>query len=745
MEIKKIRLQNFLSFGNSNQELDFSKLSTIVGPNDSGKTNVFRAIEVVANLMDENQILFAAYYHDKSFELSPKIEIDLKINDEENEMLINFFICSCLYDPMLAQKNENENKAARKVLKKILDKKRKDFFSSFFDELTIIIDVDGRSRYPAQWHFKMGKNGKSLFYQMHKFVREPSRNDGGYHKLEHVILDKAKIQIPEIKDFITNNRGEIPDLQNFALDLFAMIYDECDQGGSVAPTGFQFNEYEANRENIPEFIRLSNFIRRMDAEKDGVTFARIISILFKSSLTKIANLRSTPKPILDPQDLFYEKEMLNLSGENLVKVLYSLSQNDDPLVRERFHRIISEFNLLTNDLNLEMTFRPKTVEVSNREIVSIGDEIGFNVNKLTNLGVVNRTKKIARQEIGLQVIKKGIPIPIELTSAGTTELIILLTALIGQKNKVILLDEPAANFHPVLQRKILQIIEDAVQKNNNQVIMITHSPFLITPENFKHTCKFSSSISGTEVLNLGQAMNSMCEDEHTRLMGKLHRSEIREILFQHGIIMVEGPSDKIVLEKVDQYFTDNEMTDGPNIGESEWAVLDVEGKKSLPMMLKIVQRLKIPHTSVLDYDGLMQCDRKIWIDGKEVKTSLAINCINQTDALTETEKESILELEKSILTKLKKTRKGTEKQFWYGESSLEQLNKIAAEHNFYVLTKDLEGALQNPVTSRDSKPLCAMERINTLLHDNKIPAEIKSLTEFLKNKIKEHTSNQKRF
>ena len=745
MEIKKIRLQNFLSFGNSTQEIDFSKLSTIVGPNDSGKTNVFRAIELVANLMNDNQIPLAAYYHDKSFELFPKIEIDLKINDEENEMLINFFICSCLYETTLAQKNENENKAARKVLKKILDKKGKDIFSNFFDELTIIIDTDGRSNYPARWHIKIGKNKQSLFYQMHRFIRKPSLRGGSYSilRLEHIILEKAKTQFPEITNFITNNRGRIPEFQNFTLDLFAIIHDEDDQSRSVAPTGFQFNEYEANRESIPEFIRLRNFIRRMDAEKDGVDFAGMVSTLFKNSLIKIANLRSIPKSIMDPQDLFYEKEMLNLSGENLVKVLYSLSQNDDPSIKDRFHRITSEFNKLTGGLNLEMTFRPKTVEVSSREIVSLGDDISLNVNKSTNLGVVSRTKKVVRQEIGLQIIKKGTPIPIELTSAGTTELIILLTALIGQQNKVILLDEPAANFHPILQRKVLQIVEEAVQKNNNQVIVITHSPFLITPENFKHACKFSSSINGTKVLNIVHTMNSMDVDARTRLIVRLHRSDVREILFQHGVVMVEGPSDKIVLEKIDQYFTDNEITSGPNIEENEWVVLDVGGKQSLPMMLKLTQKLKISHTSVLDYDGLMQCDTKIWINGKEVKTSLVISCIDQTDTLTESEKELVLKLEKSLVTLPTKTHKSGGKQFWYDETSLDQLNRIAAKYNFYVLTKDLEGSLQSPTTSRDSKPLHALERINSLLHDNKIPVEIKSLLKFLKNEIKKQHNSQK--
>ena len=130
MEIKKIRLQNFLSFGNSTQEVDFSKLSTIVGPNDSGKTNVFRAIEVVANLLDGNQVPLAAYYHDKNFELCPKIEIELKINDKENEMLSNFFICSCLYETRIAR--EGEDAAARTVLKKILDEKGERIFFQIF-------------------------------------------------------------------------------------------------------------------------------------------------------------------------------------------------------------------------------------------------------------------------------------------------------------------------------------------------------------------------------------------------------------------------------------------------------------------------------------------------------------------------------------------------------------------------------------------------------------------------------------
>lgn len=480
-------------------------------------------------------------------------------------------------------------------------------------------------------------------------------------------------------------------------------------------------------------------MRRTDPQEEGVTFATIITTLFKNSLIKTDNIRSRPKPILDPQDLFYEKEMLNLSGESITKVLYSLSQSDDPLVRERFREIISQFRKITQGLELEMRFRPKIFKVSAPEMVELGDEIKSRIDDISRLGIAHKTKNVAKQEISLQIVKKGIQIPIEFTSAGIIELVILLTALIGQQNKVILLDEPASNLHSILQRRIMQIVKNVINKYHNQVIMITHSPFLVTPENFEHIWKFSSLQKGTKVANLGQTMKSMQKSEHDRLIARLRSSEVRGLLFQHGLVMVEGPSDKVVLEKVDRYFTDNEMDDAPNIEENEWLVLDVGGKKSLPMMFKLAQKLNIPHTAVLDYDGLMLCDEKILVGNKEVKTSSVIKSIHLLDALTGAEQNVIASLEGSITKRTKKTSRHTAEQFWYDGKSLDALNKIAKKHNFYVFTTDLEGVLQNHNTSRARKPLRALEAINSWLDDDKIPAEIESLMKFIKNKIeKQH-------
>lgn len=48
------------------------------------------------------------------------------------------------------------------------------------------------------------------------------------------------------------------------------------------------------------------------------------------------------------------------------------------------------------------------------------------------------------------------------------------------KNKVILIDEPEISLHPNWQNSILQLYETFSQKNNNQIIIATHSPHIIS-------------------------------------------------------------------------------------------------------------------------------------------------------------------------------------------------------------------------------------------------------------------------
>lgn len=425
--------------------------------------------------------------------------------------------------------------------------------------------------------------------------------------------------------------------------------------------------------------------------------------------------------------------MINISGENIAKILISMNYSKDPKIISQFEKIASNFKKLTKNIELKMTLEQKKSKVSEKTVVEVPHEREF-LDKRNSLEMVTKDREITHQEIGIQIIKNRVPIPLEFSSAGVMELLSLLTALIGHENKIILLDEPALNLHSILQRRILQLIQEAVEKNNNQIIMITHSPYLVNPNQTSNLWKFSLTANGTKVINVEQALNSFSQDDQKKTVQRLHNSEVRAILFQHGVVFVEGPSDKMVLEKTDRHMTDNRLS-GPNIEENEWMVLDVGGKDSMPLFQNLAKKLKIPHTAILDFDSLMQCVRRIPINGEDIRTSSAISHIDKTDGLKPFEKKFIKNIEKTIIQKTKKTNQD-KKQFWYSEKNLSKLKKIASNHNMYVLTKDLEGAIQTIATPRDSKPLKALEQIGSLLSEGIIPSELKNVMSFLKIKIK---------
>lgn len=736
MNLKKLKLENFLSFGKT-EIIEFSKLNTIVGPNNSGKTNVFRAINLVHEIMkDTTKVPSEIYYHDKNLEKPFVVELEITLNKEEKEALHNFFICSCLYNERGVDRRVEERK--RIILEKILQEKGKNLFEEFSDTLTIVA-TSTRTNYPAELYFKFHKNNNTIFCANYHLSKTVSKK-GGYsiYPMSEIILDLARKKFSTLNGYIDHGKGKIPSFQSFNPSLFSAVYDGTNEDRRVEFEGFQLKKYESRHENRPEFIRLRNFIYKINPDEDGATLRSIISLVFTNAITKTSDIRSRPKPILNLQNLEFQQEMINISGENLAKILFSMNNNPDPKIKAQFSEIKQQFKKITKNLELDLNITPVSHTVLEKKLGEFENERGFMLNGAKQLGTIKEEKTITQQGISIQIIKNEIPIPLEFTSAGIIELVSSLTALIGQKNKIILLDEPALNLHSILQRKVLQLIQDAVTNKNNQVILITHSPFMVTPENFQNTWKCTISREGTHLINLNDILEKLSKNDVEKTIQRLHNSEVRSILFQHGVVFVEGPSDRMVLEKVDRHMTDRRL-EGPNIEENEWQILDVGGKDSMTLLINLAKNLQIPHIAIFDYDSLMQCTGKIQKNGNDVRTSSVIYYISRTDELSESEQKTIENLEKFIVKKQKKNNEN-KIQYWYNEQKLDQLNQLALSHNMYVLTKDLEGVIRSTTTPRDSKPLKALETITESLSQNIIPSEIKSVMKFIKSRIEKQDS-----
>ncbi len=75
MELVSLTLKNFLSIGEQPKTIRFDKLTTIVGPNESGKTNIFRALSFVNDCLNTNTTNPDPYYHNG--DLTKDLEVKL--------------------------------------------------------------------------------------------------------------------------------------------------------------------------------------------------------------------------------------------------------------------------------------------------------------------------------------------------------------------------------------------------------------------------------------------------------------------------------------------------------------------------------------------------------------------------------------------------------------------------------------------------------------------------------------------
>ena len=497
------------------------------------------------------------------------------------------------------------------------------------------------------------------------------------------------------------------------------------------------SEFESRRQIIPEILRLQEFVRKRGYNsREGVGLSEIFSLIYDSSIVKTSDIRGRPQPSQNFIDSKQDNMITNLNGENLPLFLFQLRNSEDPRVKRRYHKILRDFKEITDGLELDIVIHEKKIQAGEEAEIGImpSQQPDYRTDAMRSLGIITKNKEITKHELILQVMKNDIPIPMELVAAGRFETLILLTAISGQENKIILLDEPAMNLHPTSQRRILQLIQDAISKNHNQIITITHSPYLVNPEHLRSVWKFTPGKDGTIIINLEEATRSLKNNEEQKIIQQFRNSDIRAILFQKGIILVEGPSDKVVIEKIDHFMSENDGA-GAKIEENEWSIIDVGGKNSTVMFVNLLNRLSAPYAAILDYDALMFCGSKIKTNNKEITTSFVPYYIHQTTGLTANEMEMLEKLQESIQKHKIKKQNESKEELWYDENKLSLLVDMAKPRNILVLTKDLEGLLQNPVTPKDRKPLKALEAVNELISTNTIPMEFKSVIHFIKEFI----------
>ena len=114
------------------------------------------------------------------------------------------------------------------------------------------------------------------------------------------------------------------------------------------------------------------------------------------------------------------------------------------------------------------------------------------------------------------------------------------------------LEEPEIYQHPIRARHFGRVLSEVSREHNTQVVMATHSPYFVRPTDFSSLRRFRASerdfrVASTSLSEVAQ--ESAVQDD--RVLNTLERNvsnEFSELYFAEKVVLVEGITDKVVVE-----------------------------------------------------------------------------------------------------------------------------------------------------------------------------------------------------
>ncbi len=136
--------------------------------------------------------------------------------------------------------------------------------------------------------------------------------------------------------------------------------------------------------------------------------------------------------------------------------------------------------------------------------------------------------------------------PLQFAGAGVEQALIIAEALVGEPERVLLLDEPATNLHPAWQR----IVRAQLGSRRGQCLMVTHSPYLMPVEGrdqLAAVVRFSIQGGATRVHRLSETDLTDRRWVDTMIKELAWSADARGLLFAAGVVLLEGPTEQAAL------------------------------------------------------------------------------------------------------------------------------------------------------------------------------------------------------
>ena len=366
------------------------------------------------------------------------------------------------------------------------------------------------------------------------------------------------------------------------------------------------NKYHVNLSS--PFFRWGNFY---------ITFDSVLSIELPISKYKPLKLQQIVSYCQANNISFYESFKshlnspymgINTSGDiyNIIskifyenfKIFEDIRQNPDSEkinVNESLDGVSTAailFNLKNGDIR-----QRKIYNIIQKEFEKYFPQLSFEIiEKYKKIHIMIRSKKWEKYEHFLNQAGTGI-----------MEFLIVLVNLIGSKNKVFVFEEPELHLHPSAQRSLSKLIYE--HSNNNQIIIITHSPVFVDSKNITKNTIVRHFDGKNRISQISDGIFDLIEI--SKIYKELNGSN-KELFFSRAVLLVEGETELGALP----VFADKL---GNNFDANNVFVCFIGGKGAFPFYQKILNNLDIPYAILCDEDAgskknIVDYDKKIILD-----------------------------------------------------------------------------------------------------------------------------------
>ena len=573
VRLEKLTFAGLFSYA-AESTVRLSNRTVVVGPNNAGKSNIFRIIRILADAFYHRKRLLASEMSqlvDKS-----SISAEISLSPAEADRLVDVFACGEDNDPRLRMIHmPNRKKIAGSLDRIIVNVAWEKIQDGSGDNTGVEIQFPkcgfGCKSRLNDTYFEVvpyderpyTKNSATTI-QLNEFVvrifedGDPkggaasffSSSDSATHRPVPRILENLDRMDPEL-------RSKIRDLVNYlgidesaAISLPRVL-------GTILTRGIVHATENRNllQDKVEEtFLRLS--LPVYEANDFG----------HKYNLALIERLQT---------DRLEHAGVLEHDGGNIAQFLFSLKNSPRRSDTVRYQTIKEQFKRLfdAQGLTIEPILEHRVLE------------------KSSAIRTVTPIPHIA-------VVSERLPEHLRLSqvSSGARGVIYMLAAVHGTRNSIVMLDEPGINMHPTMLQAVVNGMGG--QNSDNQILVVTHSPDLLRYELHREDADiiYVRNVGNqSKLFQAGAAMGQVGND-HVGIALKIDP----EVFFAECVILVEGKSDRALLELADVMAAKDSKYDLPlnNI-----AVVSVGGKRGFPSHIRLLDEYRIQWVILADEDA----------------------------------------------------------------------------------------------------------------------------------------------